>query len=153
MKKFWIGMLGLLLVFCVTSCKKSEEPKQEEKVTEQKVDKATIEDILAKAKADGAKWTEAEWKDNVKKVITGIAPIYKKIGDLQKEMGDGEDPAKAAQYIGELTKVMEEFEPYDNLFDTLDSIANTSEVGKAVINDSTWMKGVMKELGIDDIDI
>jgi hypothetical protein len=39
------------------------------------------------------------------------------------------------------------------LFDTLDSIANTSEVGKAVINDSTWMKGVMKELGIDDIDI
>ena len=153
MKRFLIGMLGLLLVFCVTSCKKSEEPKQEEKVTEQKVDKATIEDIVAKAKADGAKWTEAEWKDNVKKAMVGIAPMYKKIGDLQKEMGNDEDPAKAAQFLGEMTKLMEEFEPYEKLFDTLDSIANTSEVGKSVLNDSVWMKGVMKELNIEDIDL
>ena len=48
---------------------------------------------------------------------------------------------------------MEEMEPMDKLFDQLDSIAQTSEIGKAVMADTVFQKQVAEELGIADIDL
>lgn len=152
MKNLWIGMLTLLMVLCIASCKKSDQPEASKagEATEQMAD-LKLEDIVAKAKAEGAKWTEDEWKAAMKGAMTAVAPAFKKIGELQAKIGD--DPAKAVESIGELQKLMEEFEPYEKLFDELDSIADASEIGKAVAEDTVFEKEVMKELGIDGIDL
>ena len=83
--------------------------------------------------------------------MAAIAPMLKKVGEMQQQVGD--DPAKAAAALGDLAKLMEEMEPMDKLFDQLDSIAQTSEIGKAVMADTVFQKQVAEELGIADIDL
>ena len=151
MKNLWIGMLALMMAFCLGSCReKSDQPATGEG-TEQVAETPSLEDIVAKAKAEGANWTTDDWKTNIKAAMTAIAPMFKKIGEMQKQVGD--DPEKAAAALGDLAKLMEEMEPMDKLFDQLDSIAQTSEIGKAVMADTVFQKQVAEELGIADIDI
>ena len=124
MKNFWIGMLALMLGFCVVSCKenpnKDDKAKAESEQVEEKVDLA---DIVAKAKAESANWTADEWKENMKKAMIAVAPSLQKVSEMMKNIGD--DPQKAAEALA-------------------------SEIGKAVMEDTVWANQMKKELGIPD---
>lgn len=149
MKNFWIGMLALMLGFCVVSCKenpnKDDKAKAESEQVEEKVDLA---DIVAKAKAESANWTADEWKENMKKAMIAVAPSLQKVSEMMKHIGD--DPQKAAEALGKLQSLQEEFAPMEKLMDELDSICNASEIGKAVMEDTVWANQMKKELGIPD---
>lgn len=144
-------MLALMMAFCLGSCREKSDQPAAGDATEQVAETPSLEDIVAKAKAEGANWTIDDWKTNIKAAMTAIAPMFKKIGEMQQQMGD--DPAKAAAALGDLTKLMEEMEPMEKLFDQLDSIAQASEIGKAVMADTVFQKQVAEELGIADIDL
>lgn len=149
MKNFWIGMLALMLGFCVVSCR--ENPNKDDKAkaeSEQVEENLTLADIVAKAKAESANWTADQWKDYMKKAMVIVAPSLKKVGEMMESIGD--DPAKAAEAIDQLKALQEEFAPMEGLLDELDSICNASEIGKAVMEDSVWANQVKKELGIPD---
>lgn len=149
MRNFWIGMLALMLGFCVVSCKeKSEQPVKEGEATEQVAENLSLEDIVAKAKAEGANWTVDDWKNYMRQAFVAAAPLLQKLGDMMKEIGD--DPQKAAASLGDLQKLQEEFEPYEKLFDELDSITEANEVGKKVMEDTTWVNQMKKELNIPE---
>ena len=97
MKNLWIGMLALMMAFCLGSCReKSDQPAQGD-ATEQVAETPSLEDIVAKAKAESANWTIDDWKTNIKAAMTAIAPMFKKIGEMQKQVGD--DPEKAASTL------------------------------------------------------
>ena len=149
MKNFWIGMLALMLGFCVVSCKenpnKDDKAKAESEQVEEKVDLA---DIVAKAKAESANWTADEGKENMKKAMIAVAPSLQKVSEMMKNIGD--DPQKAAEALGKLQSLQEEFAPMEKLMDELDSICNASEIGKAVMEDTVWANQMKKELGIPD---
>ena len=149
MKNFWIGMLALMLGFCVVSCR--ENPNKDDKAkaeSEQVEENLTLADIVAKAKAESANWTADQWKDYMKKAMVIVAPSLKKVGEMMESIGD--DPAKAAEAIDQLKALQEEFAPMEGLLDELDSICNASEIGKAVMEDSVWANQVKKELGSPD---
>lgn len=149
MKNFWIGMLALMLGFCVVSCR--ENPNKDDKAkaeSEQVEENLTLADIVAKAKAESSNWTADQWKDYMKKAMVIVAPSLKKVGEMMESIGD--DPAKAAEAIDQLKALQEEFAPMEGLLDELDSICNASEIGKAVMEDSVWANQVKKELGIPD---
>ena len=149
MKNFWIGMLALMLGFCVVSCR--ENPNKDDKAkaeSEQVEENLTLADIVAKAKAESANWTADQWKDYMKKAMVIVAPSLKKVGEMMESIGD--DPAKAAEAIDQLKALQEEFAPMEGLLDELDSICNASEIGKAVMEDSVWANQVKEELGIPD---
>ena len=149
MKNLWIGMLALVMAFCFGSCKeKSEQPAGD--ATEQVAETPSLEDIVAKAKAESANWTADDWKANMKAAMVAVAPMLKKVGELMGKM-EGDDPAKAAEMQGELTKLQEEFAPMEKLMDELDSICDASEIGKTVMADTVWEKQVKEELGIPDL--
>lgn len=144
-------MLALMMAFCLGSCREKSDQPASGDATEQVAETPSLEDIVAKAKAEGANWTADDWKANLKAAMTALAPMLKKVGEMQQQVGD--DPAKAAAALGDLAKLMEEMEPMDKLFEQLDSIAQTSEIGKAVMADTVFQKQVAEELGIADIDI
>lgn len=149
MKNFWIGMLALMLGFCVVSCR--ENPNKDDKAkaeSEQVEENLTLADIVAKAKAESANWTADQWKDYMKKAMVIVAPSLKKVGEMMESVGD--DPAKAAEAFDQLKALQEEFAPIEGLMDELDSICNASEIGKAVMEDTVWANQVKEELGIPD---
>lgn len=149
MKNFWIGMLALMLGFCVVSCR--ENPNKDDKAnaeSEQVEENLTLADIVAKAKAESANWTADQWKDYMKKAMVIVAPSLKKVGEMMESIGD--DPAKAAEAIDQLKALQEEFAPMEGLLDELDSICNASEIGKAVMEDTVWVNQVRKELGFTE---
>lgn len=143
----------VIVLFIIAAFQNRNNPAvdTENTVTEQVSEELTLEEIVAKAKAESAYWTIVDWKYYIKAAMASIAPIFKKIGEMQQQIGD--DPEKAAAALGDLAKLMEEMEPMDKLYDELDSIAQTSEIGKAVMADTVWAKQVAEELGIADIDI
>lgn len=151
MKNLWIGMLALMMAFCLGSCREKSDQPAAGDATEQVAETPSLEDIVAKAKAESANWTIDDWKTNFKAAMAAIAPMLKKIGEMQQQVGD--DPAKAAAALGDLAKLMEEMEPMDKLIEQFDSIAQTSEIGKAVMADTVFQKQVAEELGVADIDI
>lgn len=103
-----------------------------------------LEDIVTRARTESAQWTEEEWKANLRFAMITIAPLLKQVQDYQEIIGD--DETKAAEYINELSSLMEVFEPYEKLFNELDALANASEIGKAVLEDPEWEKEVTEEL-------
>ena len=151
MKNLWIGMLALMMAFCLGSCREKSDQPAAGDATEQVAETPSLEDIVAKAKAEGANWTIDDWKANFKAAMTALAPMFKTIGEMQEQVGD--DPAKAAAALGDLAKLTEEMEPMENLLNQLDSIAQTSEIGKAVMADTVFQKQVAEELGVADLDI
>ena len=110
-----------------------------------------LEDIVTRARTESGQWTEEEWKANLRFAMIAIAPLLKQVQDYQAIIGD--DETKAAEYINELSSLLEVFEPYEKLFDELDALANASEIGKAVLEDPEWEKEVTEELGLMGIDL
>ena len=110
-----------------------------------------LEDIVTRARTESGQWTEEEWKANLRFAMLAIAPLLKQVQDYQEIIGD--DETKAAEYITELSSLLEVFEPYEKLFDELDSLANASEIGKAVLEDPEWEKEVTEELGLMGIEL
>ena len=150
MRNFLIGMFALMLVFCVVSCKeKSEQAAKAGEATEQVAENLPLDEIVAKAKAEGANWTVDDWKNYMKQAMVAVAPTLKKLGDMMNQVG--EDPAKAAAALGDLQKLQEEFEPFEKLMEELDSVCQASEAGKALIADTVWEKQVKEELGLPDL--
>ncbi|MBO4659822.1 MAG: hypothetical protein J5637_09390 [Prevotella sp.] len=110
-----------------------------------------LEEIVAAARTESAKWTEEEWKANLRSAYLTFAPLLKKVDDYQQIIGD--DNTKAAEFLSELENLLEQFEPCVNLFDELDAIAKSSEVGKAVLEDPEWEKEMKEELGLMGLDL
>ena len=115
MKKIIIGMVAFALCLGMNSCKKETTPAGDEKESTEQVSKnqgtkeeapsMSAADILAKAKAEGAKWSVDEWKAAFKDMLLCAKPMFVEIGSLQENIGD--DPAKAAKALGQLKKIQE----------------------------------------------
>ena len=135
MKNFWIGMLALMLGFCVVSCKenpnKDDKAKAESEQVEEKVDLA---DIVAKAKAEGAKWSADEWKEQYKAAMNAYKPFAVAM-----------DKAQPADLEG----VIKKYADVPSLMEEFAKIAKQAEGGKGISDE--WVKTTMEELGIPEI--
>ena len=155
-KLFFLGIIviGLVAYYFLRECSHSSETERADDEfaiivnQEKNISTMSLEDVVAKAKAESANWTADEWKENMKKAMIAVAPSLQKVSEMMKDIGD--DPQKAAEALGKLQAMQEEFAPMEKLLDELDSICNASEIGKAVMEDSVWANQVKEELGIPD---
>lgn len=149
MKKILMGMLAVALMLGMASCKE-KAPADAAKDVAEKVEKAvpSLEEIVAQAKADGAKWSVDEWKSAFRNVLVNMKPMLETLQGLQEKVGD--DPAKAVEMLGELQAKQKEFEGIEKLMDEFTEIAKGTENGTKVVEDEAWGKEVMKELGLPD---
>lgn len=152
MRKAFTALLALLLTMSVVSCKQQASADQKQAgETAEKVEKAepavpSLEEIVAKAKAEGANWSVDQWKDAFRNMAINLKPMLLAIQEMQKEIGD--DPAKAVAALGKLQEKQKEFEGMENMMREFEKIAEASENGKKVADDEEWGNKMMEELGL-----
>ena len=132
---------GLLVASCgsksETATQEGEQTEQtaEAEVTEQDATEAeqpaSLADIVAKAKADGANWTADEWKEQYKKAIEAYKPFAVAMNEAQ--------PA-------DLETITKEYADFPSLIKEFAATAKQSKGGSAI--DDEWVAKTMEEMGV-----
>lgn len=151
MKKFFVGIVAIAITMGMASCKqKSEAPAAAEQAETEQVEtkQPNIEEIVAKAKAEGANWSVDEWKSSTKDMMIALKPMLLKISEMVSQME--KDPSKAVEIMANMKALEEEFKPMENLMNEFEEIAKGTENGKAVMDDEAWGNQLKQELGLPD---
>ena len=140
MKKFIIGMFALCLGLGMISCNKE----------------VNAQDVVAKAKAEGANWDEAQWKDAFKDMFKAAAPMFDYMKEMEKKMKEaesGDDAAKiaaAAEIMKEAEAKQKEFEPLSKAFEEFSNIAEKNPVAKKLMEDKAFEQEMKKEFNLPE---
>ena len=128
----------------VASCgSKSAEPAAGEEQTEQVAEEAAAEeaeqpaslaDIVADAKANGANWSADEWKTQFKKALEAYKPFAVAMNEAQ--------PAQ----LEEITK---QYADFPTLIKEFAGLAQKADGGKDITDE--WIQATMQELGIPQL--
>ena len=168
MKKVFVGLFVMSAAICLTSCKNEAKsdanaPKEGEKTeanateaapeAEKTVDMAAV---IEKAKAEGAKWGETEWKAAFKDALTAIKPMLLETADMQKKMEEAMtkgDQDAVAKIMTDLEKIGEKYKDVQKQCDEFDQICEGNEIAKKLNKDEAFKDEVLKELGLDGLDL
>ena len=143
---FAIVAAGLFVASCGsksaepgTEAGQTEQKEQTEQVAEEapaaeKEQPASLADIVAKAKAEGAKWSADEWKEQYKTALKAYKPFAVAM-----------DKAQPADLEG----VIKKYADVPSLMEEFAKIAKQAEGGKGISDE--WVKTTMVELGIPDL--
>ena len=143
---FAIVAAGLFVASCGsksaepgTEAGQTEQKEQTEQVAEEapaaeKEQPASLADIVAKAKAEGAKWSADEWKEQYKTALKAYKPFAVAMDKAQPADLEG-----VIKKYADVPVLMEEFA----------KIAQQAEGGKGISDE--WVKTTMEELGIPDL--
>jgi hypothetical protein len=140
MKKFIIGMFAFCLGLGMVSCNKE----------------VNAQDVVAKAKAEGANWDEAQWKDAFKDMFKAAAPMFDYMKEMEKKLKDaesGDDAAKiaaAAEIMKEAEAKQKEFEPLSKAFEEFSNIAEKNPVAKKLMEDKAFEQEMKKEFNLPE---
>ncbi len=120
---------------------------------------ADMKSIVEKAKTEGANWSVDEWKDAFKEVMKGMKPMYEEMLKVQEETkalegkSEEEQAAAAAEMMKKGEELQKKYGDVEKLMGEFEKAANATENGKKVANDEEFGKQVMKELGMEKIEI
>lgn len=134
---FIIVAAGLVVVSCGNkSAETPTEAEQTEQVAKdapatQAEQPASLADIVAKAKAEGANWSADEWKAQFKVALEAYKPFAVAMNEAQ--------PA-------ELEEITKKYADYPALIKEFASIAKNAEGGKDITDE--WIQATMQELGV-----
>ena len=151
MKKFMIFTAALVMSLCFASCKQQSEPTKDGDVKTEAVEKQdvpSLEELVSKAKAEGANWSIDQWKEASKSVLINITPMLTAIKELSDKIE--KNPEDVVSVLSEMEKKQKEFDGVEKLMNEFEAAAEATENGKAVLNDEAWEKEVKKELGLPD---
>lgn len=132
---FAIAAMGLLMASCDNKqaapapvAEQAEQTVAEAPAEEQP---ASLADIVAKAKAEGANWTTDQWKEQFKKAIEAYKPFA--IAMVQAKPD-------------ELENITKQFADFPTLIKDFAATARQTEGGKAI--DDKWIEQTMEEIGV-----
>ena len=95
---------------------------------------ASLADIVAKAKAEGDKWSEDEWKEQFKQAMLAYKPFAVEVDKV------------GFSDLDKLKEIEQKYANYPDLINEMAEQAKKTKGGK-VITDQ-WLADTMKELGI-----
>jgi hypothetical protein len=160
MKKFIIGMFALCLGLGMVSCgnKTAGGNTKDSTATAAAPVEETVkmEDVIAKAKAEGANWDEAQWKASYKDAMKAMKPMFDYMRDMEKKMKEvesGDDAAKAAAVAKIMTESeakQKEFAPLEKQMDEYQAIINANPIGKKIDNDKAFQEELKKEFNLPE---
>ena len=110
------------------------EQVAEEAAAEEAEQPASLADIVADAKANGANWSTDEWKTQFKKALEAYKPFAVAMNDAQ--------PAQ----LEEITK---KYADFPTLIKEFAGLAQKADGGKDITDE--WIQATMQELGIPQL--
>ncbi len=142
-----VAVVGLTMIACTSNEGTKPAAADGEKPAAEKVEeKVDINELVAKAKAEGANWSVDEWKAAFKSMLIGVKPMLDFMNDMKEKMEKGSEADKI-KMLGELEAKAKEMEPFEKAMDEFNNAAQATENGKKVADDEEWGKQVLKELG------
>jgi hypothetical protein len=115
-----------------------------------------VNEVLAKAKAEGANWDEAQWKDAIKDMFRALSPMleyFKGVEDRMKEADKGTDAEKAAaaaKIMEEVEAKQKEFEPMEKAMEEFNKIAEQNPIAKKLLDDKAFQEEMKKEFNLPE---
>ena len=109
-----------------------------------------IKGVIEKAKAEGANWTEAQWKDAYKEVMTACKPMLKEMEELQKKaQAPGVSEEDQMKLFGDLASLMDKNKDLMSQMQEFEKICKENPTAKKVSEDEAFMKQLQEELGVN----
>ena len=142
MKKLVIALCVLCMGIGMMSCSKDKT--------------VDLQELVSKAKAEGAKWDEAQWKEAIKDLFTGAKPMIDWMKDVEQKMKEaegGEDAEKlaaAAKLMEEAEAKQKEFEPMTKAMEEFMEIAEKNPTAKKVMDDKAFQEEMKKEFNLPE---
>lgn len=81
--------------------------------------KVDLQELISKAKKEGANWDEAQWKQAFRDVFTYIKPMLDWTKDVENRLSELEKCSDGAAKLAASTKIMEEAEAKEKEFEPL----------------------------------
>lgn len=144
MKKVLFSFIIVAAGLFVTSCgNKSAESATEAEQTEQVTEEApaaeaeqpaSLADIVAKAKAEGANWSADEWKEQFKQALEAYKPFAVAMNEAQ--------PA-------DMEEITKKYADFPSLIKEFASLAKQAEGGKDITDE--WIQTTMQEVGVPQL--
>lgn len=158
MKKLVIGMFAFCLGLGMVSCgnKAGGADGKDSTATAVEEKKVDPQEVLNKAKAEGANWDEAQWKANQKEMMSCVAPMMKDMQAIQKKMegaSNGSDEEKAAALasgLQELQAKQKEFEPLEKIMEEYNKIVEANPIAKKISEDKAFEEELKKEFDLPE---
>ncbi|MBO7610337.1 MAG: hypothetical protein J6S96_09080 [Muribaculaceae bacterium] len=147
MKKVLFLLVAFALIIGFTCCANTGENAaagEDQAKTENVEKKVDINELVAKAKAEGANWSVDEWKAAFKDLLIAAKPMLDFMKDFKEKLE--KDPAAAATMMEGLEK-NNDLESIGKAFEEFSNAAEATANGKAVLDDEDWGKQQLKELG------
>lgn len=164
MKKLVIGMFALCLGLGLVSCgnkagaskdgKDSTAAEAQAEVKEEKT--VDLNELVAKVKAEGANWDEAQWKEAFKDMFRGLAPMIEYARDLEAKMKeaengtDAEKAAAAAKLMEDAEAMQKKFEPMEKAMEEFNAIAEKNPIAKKLMDDKAFEEEIKKEFNLPE---
>ena len=110
---------------------------------------ASVADLLAKAKAEGAKWSIDEWKSAYKELLLTGKPIVVELQNIVDDLVN--NPSKANEIKSKAKDLEKKVKELNDEYDNFEEFAKTIANGKKVVEDKAWIEKTKKELGVPDL--
>ena len=158
MKKTLVVMMAFVLGMAITSCKqgpKTDGASEEEAAANPT---ETLNNLVEKAKSEGANWSVDQWKDAYKQAFVVMTPMLKGMYEISQAIQsagtENADTAAISKAMAKAKELEEQFGSLGEIVAQFDSIGKTYPNGKAVSDDKEFQKELMKEAGLpEDFDM
>ena len=153
MKKAFLVMMAFVIGMTVTSCKQGQKSgTTPEEAAANPVE--TLNQLVDKAKAEGANWSVDEWKEAYRTAFYAMSPAMKGMYEIMQLMkGTTDESVDTVAIAKAMTKAKEievKFGQVASIVERFDSIGNLYPNGKSVSEDKDFEKQLLKEVGLPE---
>lgn len=164
MKKLLVFSFAICLAFGMMSCGNktqqgagADSTKAEVAEAAAPAKKVDVKEIIAKAKAEGANWDEAQWKAAFEDMFTALDPMFQVFRDMEAkqkalENASEEEQAKAAlEMMAKAEKMEKEYKGLEEAMDEFNKIVEANPVAKKLSDDKAFQAEMQKKFNLPDM--
>ncbi|MBO6217209.1 MAG: hypothetical protein J6N73_06125 [Prevotella sp.] len=159
-KMFFMSLafcLGLGMMSCGNNAKAgaaADSTATEEVKAEAPAKKVDINELVAKAKAEGANWDEAQWKAAYEDMFIAMEPMIKMARDMEEKTKaaktEDEKMKIALEMLANMEKMKQEMDPLEKGMNEFEKIVEANPIAKKVSDDPAFQAEMKKKFNLPE---
>ena len=149
--------LGLGMMSCGNNAKAgaaADSTATEEVKAEAPAKKVDINELVAKAKAEGANWDEAQWKAAYEDMFIAMEPMIKMARDMAEKTKaaktEDEKMKIALEMLANMEKMQKEMDPLEKGMNEFEKIVEANPIAKKVSDDPAFQAEMKKKFNLPE---
>jgi len=149
--------LGLGMMSCGNNAKAgaaADSTATEEVKAEAPAKKVDINELVAKAKAEGANWDEAQWKAAYEDMFIAMEPMIKMARDMEEKTKaaktEDEKMKIALEMLANMEKVQKEKDLLEKGMNEFEKIVEANPIAKKVSDDPAFQAEMKKKFNLPE---